>query len=1084
MKRVSLFARRIAIAAASAAALSAPLGTAPARAAEEYERFLNGLRERSLYDVAIDYLNSMRNSPLLSEEQRQMITFEEARTFLDASRSERDPVERDKMLDGARDKFKEFVAKNSQHPQAPGAETQLGAVLVERGRAKVEQALRPEFEKDKAKLMDEARKFFTESESVFKAAEEKFAALLGTFPKFMAPNDERVALRERAKGDLIQAHMFHAKGLYEKSRTFAAKSPEWTQALKTAAEKYGAIYKDYRTLIAGLAARLQEGQCYQELGDVKRALGLYNDLLGQPDELKTLRPYKASAMYLSLQCWTAESEKLYELASIQADEFIRASSNDELIRPEWLAVRYYGALANELYAATLPADAKGQEANKKQNALDKAAEYAEVVASTANEYQDLARVLLQRMGQNVDKTREPRTFLEAQNRGTDEMSKFSAALAEAQKGGDQAQAKLKEADEHRAAALDMFGKALKLVNEDTSLEDKNIVRYYICYLMFTQQKTYEAAVIGEFLLKFYPNSGGARSAAKIALACYVTEYQNNQAALLGPAVDVGEGSSAGSVAPRGSGVRAPVNPEYDRNKMYAIASEITKRWAGEQDADDAWNILLAIAINERNVPEILNTLGKIQETSATRSDAEMRAGSTLWMLYNEQLTLDDGAPSKLPADKMQQLAVDANKVLEAAIARDRPKIAGIEQLTLQHAEAIRYLCETRVALGQNDKTLELIEDPKIGLLPLVRGAAKNPAATVEPVPLETYKLALQVYILNNKVDEAQKLIPELDALMAKSGGNTKEQLAGTYLNLALRLEKQVDQNRQNNNAAGIKAAAKGFQFFLTQVVNAYLVPSAEFAALDPQKKDMHFQNVNWASENMFKLADDLLKQPQPTAEDRTMAEQLLAESSKVDEQLAPMTTEGSDAQLIVKLRNARTKRRAGDFEGAVNGMAGILAARRNLMEAQVDAAQALADWAIAKKDPAQFNYAIGGAKPDEKGDNIIWGWKRIADTMRRVPQFAPPVKPADANDAAAAAKYQQEMTEHNAFVELFHTGRYNTALNYYQHAMMVEDAAERTKLLNSVTYTVDNTKSLVGDLGAWTPKYDKLVADAKKALGQ
>ncbi len=111
-----------------------------------------------------------------------------------------------------------------------------------------------------------------------------------------------------------------------------------------------------------LAARLQEGQCYQELGDVKRALGLYNDLLGQPDELKTLRPYKASAMYLSLQCWTAESEKLYELASIQADEFIRASSNDELIRPEWLAVRYYGALANELYAATLPADAKGQEA--------------------------------------------------------------------------------------------------------------------------------------------------------------------------------------------------------------------------------------------------------------------------------------------------------------------------------------------------------------------------------------------------------------------------------------------------------------------------------------------------------------------------------------------------------------------------------------------------------------------------------------------------------------------------------------------------------------------------------------------------
>ncbi|MGC3967522.1 MAG: hypothetical protein QM775_09180 [Pirellulales bacterium] len=140
----------------AAALYFAPASQLPrAGAAEEYENFLNGLRQRSYFDIALDYLDSMRNSPLLTDEQKQMIPFEEARTSLEASRSERDPVNRDKMLDIARDKFKDFVAKNPNHPQAPGAETQLGAVLVERARSKVEQGYRPEFEKQKQQLFEE-----------------------------------------------------------------------------------------------------------------------------------------------------------------------------------------------------------------------------------------------------------------------------------------------------------------------------------------------------------------------------------------------------------------------------------------------------------------------------------------------------------------------------------------------------------------------------------------------------------------------------------------------------------------------------------------------------------------------------------------------------------------------------------------------------------------------------------------------------------------------------------------------------------------------------------------------------------------
>ena len=358
----------------------------PAGAAEEYERFLEGLRRKGYFDVAVDYLDLMANSPLLTESQKQMIPYEAARTNLEASRSERDNVNREKLLDAAKAKFQEFVAKNASHPQAPGAETQMGAVLVERGRAKVETGLRPEFEKDKAKLMTDARKYFDEAETVFVAAEKKFADLLATFPKFMTPDDPRVAQREKVKGDLIQAHMFHAKGLYEKSRTYDDQSPDWKKALMTAADKYGSIYREYRTLIAGLMARLKQGQCYKALGDTRRALGLYNDLLTQPDELAALRRLRVAAMYLSLECWTTEQEKLYELAFSQGEEYLTHLRPEEKAWPEWYAVRYFTARGYFLAAAGLGPE----RADDRRAWLRRAGEQAEQLAKEANPYQAAA----------------------------------------------------------------------------------------------------------------------------------------------------------------------------------------------------------------------------------------------------------------------------------------------------------------------------------------------------------------------------------------------------------------------------------------------------------------------------------------------------------------------------------------------------------------------------------------------------------------------------------------------------------------------------------------------------------------------
>jgi hypothetical protein len=1010
----------------------------PIQAAEEYDRFLQGLRSRGYFDAAIDYLAVMRTSPLLSQEQQQMVPFEEARTYLEASRTERDNAAREKLLDGARDKFKDFADRNSAHPQAPGAVTQLGAVLVERGRAKLEQGLAPANSANKKKLLEEARKYFTDSEKVFEEAEKKFDERLKQYPKFMAPNDPRVAERERAKGDLIQAHMFHAYGMYEKSRTFdsndKAESKQWETALRAAAEKYGAIYKDYRTLIAGLAARLKEGQCYQELKDTKRALGLFADLLGQPDELKALRPYKASAMYLSLQCWTADTEKMYELAYRQGDEFIKGSSADELQQSEWLAVRYYTALAHRMRIAQLPEKAQGDEANEKAKCLDSARQNAEIVASTQGEYQDSARSLLKDLlGASAKTDAEPKSFLDAQNRGMEAMNRYSAAAAERDKSADEAtrNAKNKEANDEREKAVGFFNKALHLVDENTTLDDRNQVRYYLCYLAFTENKTYDAAIVGEFLLKYYPNSGGARQAAQIALASYVNEYQFGTP---GPGRD------------------------FDRAKMQGMAAEIAKRWKGEKEADDAWNILLAIAINEKRTADMMTALNNIQEESPVRAEAEMKAGRTLWVMYQEQLGMDEGTPGKLAAADMQALAVQANGLLEKAIERQRPLLDSLEKMTLSQAETQMFLCESRIALGQYAKALESLEDPAIGLLTLVRGREKNAEATQAPIPIETYKLALQAYVLNDKVEEAQKLIPELDALgaAAEGAGDQKLQLANTYLNLALRLEKQIDQNRQTGNLDGLKKAAKGFTFFLGQIEGAA-------DAFDEQSR---FQNLNWVSDNYFKLGSDFVTQSNAPAADRTMGQEFLAKASTLDDRLAPMTKDGSDAQMIVKLRKARALRRAEKYVEAVNALQEVLQGRRNLMEAQVEACETLME--RARKEPHIYTTAVQGSRPDAATkENIIWGWRKISDAMRNSPPFS------NANDPA-----------HADFLRMYHTARYNMIVCAYQQAMAQTVKEERDKFLKGADYALTITEQHTPDMGgdAWKPKYQEMKQKVQSAL--
>ena len=88
----------------------------------------------------------------------------------------------------------------------------------------------------------------------------------------------------------------------------------------------------------------------------------------------------------------------------------------------------------------------------------------------------------------------------------------------------EAELKPKEGAELRAQALSDFRFALIHAPSGTKVEERNTLRYCLAYLYWATDSYYEAAVLGEFLARCYPDQPEAQQGARIALAAYAKLY--------------------------------------------------------------------------------------------------------------------------------------------------------------------------------------------------------------------------------------------------------------------------------------------------------------------------------------------------------------------------------------------------------------------------------------------------------------------------------------------------------------------------------------------------------------------------------
>ncbi len=1007
------------------AATWACLLAASATAVEPAEEFLQGLQERGLYELALDYLDRMQSSPLADESFRKQIPYHRSVVLIEQSRHTADPAARTRLIGDARAALERFAAANPESVQGAEAQLQLASVELSRGQHLIAQAAQlpeePAYDGQRQSLRRDARQVFAEARSAFAQAEEIYAAELENLPPATgsAGKDDSANRRQEYRARVAQLRFLAAHAQFEAAQSHSPSDPDFRKLHESAAKELAAVYDEFaRAFIVGLYARLYEGRCYQALGQHQQALGCFEDILSQPNVLPPFRKLIASAVHRKADL-LIEQEK-YGAAIDAASICLRDASASEAKLPEWLAVRFRLAEALRGKAESLP-----RESLEQRKLLAEARNEYRLVAGSPSEFQAAARLASVALARDNEAGRnEPRTFQAAYDAGKDALASYNAArlaMPAAQKNNPAALPDLKaQMEDGKADARHYFQAATTLVEDGTDLKLINEVRYFLCWLYWESEDYYRTAVLGEFLARRYPDHPAASSAAKLAMAAYERLYTQ-------AATDGGQ----------------QTDTEFEARRMARIAEFVARRWPDTADAAAARSVLVSYAIRSDRIDEAERLLA--DASPQARPQLELQLGSAMWARY---LELSQSADPASPVGAAAQLKASAMNYLRSGFEKARQE----RPLSDAAAAAGLYLVQAHLNEEKYDAAIRLLEDKQVGPLTLV--ANKHPAASRPQYAIEASKAALRAYVLASppQAQKAVEVMRSLENAVNQAGGNDA-QLTQIYLGLGVTLEKQLEALRQADRAADVDRVAAAFAQFLEKIA--------------ANQAEANWPTRVWIAQTYYKMAggDALLDGPTAPrlgdtargylAKSRDAYQQLLEQAAK-NPQFAP----NGNSVLAAKMQLGECYRALGQYKQALDTFSDILKAKESSLSVQRAAAYAYQQRGQAGNAQWLERAIHGGYKLRSTGDNRIWGWLKISQVASRA--------------ARADEKYR----------DTFYEARANVARCRYLAAMKQSGAAREQDLARA-KQSIQSLAQLYPDLGGerWRSEFDSLLKQIQTAAG-
>lgn len=913
-----------------------------ALSAEPYNEFLAGLRDRQYYDYALIYLDQLATRPGIPEELKQVIPYEKAVTLLSSAAATKSPEKQTEQLDQALAYLDQFVKDSPEHPQAADANTERAQILLGKARVEIAQSRAPANQGNRAEYQTKARALIVRARDVFQKAFEQHDAAMKRYGTFIdrAKDPEKADARAKSEVNMIKAQLDLAQCIYEEAQTHTSGEAEQKRLLTSAAEAFEQMHQRYRSQVGGLYARLWQGKCFEEQGDLQKALGIYNELIENPGNDGPMARLKDQTLQFKLICLNTKERGDYQLVVDLGEEWLKKHGAESRSRIG-LGIRWEIARAYEQLG-----DKRDLPKTDAQRYWREAREHAQQVSKFASEHRDIAMALSQRLDTKLGgKERVPDKFDTAYGLGRQLITPIQDgkdaldAAVRAGKPADEIKKLQQDLNAQLKEAAYYFELALRLANKSddaTSITQARLKYAYVCYVM---RKHYEAAILGEYVAKSASkdDSSTGLDAAFLSLVAYIQAFNEAKG----------------------------TNEEKEPDMRFIInaANLLVNKWPESDRANDARMQLGEIYGKLKKPVQAAEWYNKVPATDPKFPYAQLAAGQSYWTAYLGAERMPDAekpTPEQLAEWKQSSLKLlrNGNEKLLATIPKEGA--APSELIASKFAQA-----QIVITLGQDTDAIKLLLDDPHSVIKAVSvpDETKRPDKGVQSrrFATESYKLLLRAYIGGGKLNEARDTMKTLETI---AGAEAGADVTDLYVGLGKLLSEELDRLKDAKEMERFNQLMTSFETFLNDLYQ--------------RKEGQTFGSLSWIGETYFALGEATAEDPARTTayfeKAGTSFQDLLTLGEKQPGFLTP------DQVAAVKVRLARCHRLKKDFETAERVILEVLTEREKEPRAQAEAAHVYQDWGThgGTENTPKLLVAING---DSK--KKLWGWRSLGTKLQK-----------------------------------------------------------------------------------------------------
>jgi len=266
--------------------------------------FIRGLQEKGYADVAVEYLNWLKQQPKMPEAVADVFDLEMSKSLRGAAASAFDAKDAERMKTEAQKHLDKFLKEKPDHPEYVAATVSWANFAVDQALQQLRAAQATADKGQQAKLMAEARALLEQARPRYLKAVERYRAHLAAAVSSQPAKaskagrtrpDSKLSRAEAARRaqleiDWVDAHFRVGLLDYYVGQTYTdPKADERIKALKSAAEIFDNIWQAYRVnaqgqvSLIGLTAHMWHGKTMEDLGDLRTAEDIYDEVLANAD---------------------------------------------------------------------------------------------------------------------------------------------------------------------------------------------------------------------------------------------------------------------------------------------------------------------------------------------------------------------------------------------------------------------------------------------------------------------------------------------------------------------------------------------------------------------------------------------------------------------------------------------------------------------------------------------------------------------------------------------------------------------------------------------------------------------------------